>query len=140
MDVINRLPVNRHSKGYISMSLVCFFNFNNPCFCFTLRKKCLYSEFFWSVFPRIWTEFRQVFRISSYSVRMREITDQKNSEYGHFSCSAGVNITNFKHVVISEHEIFLTIDDRQDYNGFIISKYKVSIANHYRCIARNFEI
>ena len=71
---------------------------------------------------------------------MREITDQKNSEYGHFSCSAGVNITNFKHVVISEHEIFLTIDDRQDYNGFIISKYKVSIANHYRCIARNFEI
>ena len=34
---------------------------------------CPYLEFFWSVF--------------SASVLMQENTDQKNSEYGHFSCS-----------------------------------------------------
>ena len=40
-----------------------------------LRKKCLYSELFWSTFSRIWTE---------YSVQMRQNVDQNNSEYGHF--------------------------------------------------------
>ena len=34
--------------------------------------------FFWSVFFRIRTEYRD-------SVRIQENTDQKNSEYGHFS-------------------------------------------------------
>ena len=38
-----------------------------------------YSEFFWSVFSGIWTKY-----ISPSSVRMRENTDQKNSEYGYF--------------------------------------------------------
>ena len=37
----------------------------------TLRKKCPYSGFFWSVFSCIRTEN----------------IDQKNSKYGHFSCS-----------------------------------------------------
>ena len=46
----------------------------------TLRQKCSYSEFLWSVFSHIWTE---------YVIRMRENMDQKNSEYGHFSHSAG---------------------------------------------------
>ena len=49
-----------------------------------LREKCPYSEFFWSVFSRIWTEYLEIRSISPYSVRMRETTDQKNSEYGHF--------------------------------------------------------
>ena len=31
--------------------------------------------------------FGPILRISLYSVLMRENTDQKNSEYGHFSCS-----------------------------------------------------
>ena len=39
----------------------------------SLYEKCPYSEFFWSVFPRI--------NISPYSVRMRENTHHKNSEY-----------------------------------------------------------
>ena len=51
----------------------------------TLHEKCPYSEFFWSVFSRIWSEYGE--RISLYSVRMRENTDQKNSEYGDFSRS-----------------------------------------------------
>ena len=50
----------------------------------SLRKKCPYSELFWSVLPRIWTEYREIPRISPYSVRMRENTDLNNFEYGHF--------------------------------------------------------
>ena len=33
--------------------------------------------FFWSVFPRIRTEYRKIPRISLYSVRMQKNTDQK---------------------------------------------------------------
>ena len=35
-------------------------------------------SFFWSVFSRIRTEYGEILRISLYSVRMRENTDQKN--------------------------------------------------------------
>ena len=37
----------------------------------TLREKCLYLEFFWSVFSNIRTEYRKMLCISPYSVRMR---------------------------------------------------------------------
>ena len=53
----------------------------------TLREKCLYSEFFWSVFSRIWTEYGEMQSISPYSVQMWKNTDQKNSEFGHFAPS-----------------------------------------------------
>ena len=53
----------------------------------SLRKKCPYSEFFWRVFSRIRNEYGEITSISPYSVQMRENTDQKNSEYGHFSHS-----------------------------------------------------
>ena len=59
----------------------------------TLREKCPYSEFFWSVFSHICTEYGEILRVSPYSVRIRENTDQKNSQYGHFSCS-GIGNTN----------------------------------------------
>ena len=48
-----------------------------------------YSKFSWSVFSRIRTESGEIIRISSYKVQMRENTDQKNSEYGHFLRSGG---------------------------------------------------
>ena len=54
----------------------------------TLCEKWPYSELFWSVFSRIRTEYGEILRICPYSVRMRENTDQKNSEYGHFPNSA----------------------------------------------------
>ena len=41
-------------------------------------------KFFWSVFSHIWTKYREIPSIPRPSVRMRENTDQKNSEYGHF--------------------------------------------------------
>ena len=37
----------------------------------SLRKKCVYSEFYWSVFFRIRTEYGETRNISPYSVRMR---------------------------------------------------------------------
>ena len=36
----------------------------------------------------LWTEYGEKLRIPPYSVRMREIADQNNSEYGHFLRSA----------------------------------------------------
>ena len=48
------------------------------------RKKCLYSELFWSIFSDIWAEYRKTRSISQYSVRMQENLDQNSSEYGHF--------------------------------------------------------
>ena len=64
-----------------------------------LRKKCLYSEFFWSIFSCIWFEICK----SPYSVRIREKKtctwkvlvfglnkDQKNSKHGHFSRSVRI--------------------------------------------------
>ena len=40
-----------------------------------LRKKCLYSEFFWSVFSRVRNEYEEIRSISPYTVRMRENAD-----------------------------------------------------------------
>ena len=53
----------------------------------TLRKKCPYSELFWSAFSSSRTEYGKVRSISPYSVRMQENADQHYSEYGHFSPS-----------------------------------------------------
>ena len=52
-----------------------------------MRKKCPYFELFWSVFSRIRTDYGEILRISPYSVRMLENTDQNNFEYGHFLLS-----------------------------------------------------
>ena len=59
-----------------------------------LPEKCLYSELFWSRFSRIRTEYGEILRISPYSVRMWENTDQNNSEYRHFLRSAALNSLN----------------------------------------------
>ena len=45
-------------------------------------------------------------RISPYSVRMRENTDQKNSEYGHFSSHTGFKSEK----VLSRNYPFYTMD------------------------------
>ena len=46
----------------------------------SMREKCPYSELFWSVFSRIRTEYGEIRSISPYPIRMRENTNQKNSE------------------------------------------------------------
>ena len=52
-----------------------------------LHEKSPYSEFFWSVFSRIRTKYGEIQSMSPYLVRLRENTNQKNSEYGRFPCS-----------------------------------------------------
>ena len=61
-----------------------FRNFSDILMSYALREKYPYSEFFWSVFSRIRTEYGDLQIKSPYSVRMRENTDQKNSKYGYF--------------------------------------------------------
>ena len=56
-------------------------------FLLVLKYSYPYSEFFWSVFSRIWTEYREIRIISLRSIWMQENTDQKNYKYGHFSRS-----------------------------------------------------
>ena len=50
-----------------------------------LREKCPYLELFWSAFSRIRSEYGETRSICKNSVQMREIADQNNSEYEHFS-------------------------------------------------------
>ena len=50
----------------------------------TLHEKCPYSEFFWSLFSCIRIEYGEIQSIFPHSVRMRENTEQKKSDYGHF--------------------------------------------------------
>ena len=73
----------------------------NVCFLIvpriTMREKCPYSEFFWFVFSRIRTENGEIWCISPYSVQMGENTDQKSSEYGHFSHNVRSRTTTFSH-------------------------------------------
>ena len=53
----------------------------------TLRKKCPYLEFFWSVFSHTRTEYGDLQSKAAYSVQMRENMEQKKSEYVHLSRS-----------------------------------------------------
>ena len=50
---------------------------------YTLREMCPYSEFFWSVFSLIRTEYGDIWSIFPYSVRIRENTEQNTD--GRFS-------------------------------------------------------
>ena len=52
-----------------------------------MRKNFAYLEYFWSVLYRIRIEYGYLLSKSQCSVRMRENTDQKISENGHFSRS-----------------------------------------------------
>ena len=60
------------------------FPIDHSSFLLLLCEKCPYSELFWSSFTRIWTEYREIWSISPYSVRMRENVGQNNFECGHF--------------------------------------------------------
>ena len=57
------------------------------CFKVTVRKVSKYGDFTGPYFPHIRTEYGEILRISPYSVRMRQNTDQKNSVLGHISHS-----------------------------------------------------
>ena len=70
--------VSTYCKGFLN-SAKC--HLTRKWLSIALRKKCPYSEFFWTVFSRIRTEYREMRSIPPYSVQMRQKTDQKNSKY-----------------------------------------------------------
>ena len=43
----------------------------------TVQKNVQIRSFFWSVFSRIWTEYRDLLSKSQYSVKIQENTDQR---------------------------------------------------------------
>ena len=53
----------------------------------TLRGKCPYSEFFWSLFSRIRTEYGEIQSISVFSPNAGKYRPEKLYEYEHFSHS-----------------------------------------------------
>ena len=70
-------------------------------------RKCPYSEFSWSVFSRIWTEYgeifciSQIFCISLCSIRMRENTEQKNPNMDTFHAVFPLNTTHYIRRILS---------------------------------------
>ena len=74
----------------------------------TLPEKCPLSEFFWSVFSHIRTEYRDILRISQYAVQMRENTDQKNSKYGHFPRSDRFSVQGY-YFILAWIAVFLIV-------------------------------
>ena len=77
---------------------------------------CPYSESFWSIFSRIRTEYGEILCISPYSVRMQENTDQKNSEYGHFSRSDNCLILS----IIDVWQVSNCVYDIRNKNCFVL--------------------
>ena len=61
----------------------------------TLREKCPYWKFLWSIFSHVMTKYGDLRSKSPYQLLIRENTDQKNSEYGHFLCFEGSQMNNF---------------------------------------------
>ena len=80
---------------------------------FTLRKKYLYSDFFWSVFSLIGTEYGEMRIISPYWVRMRENAHQKNPEYGHFHAVLIIGPVVYWFKRLNEEIRYLTNDKRK---------------------------
>ena len=70
------LPILFNLSNVTKTSLKLFMSWYFVTVAPSLRKTCLYLEFFWSAFSRIRTEYREIQSISPYSVRMQENTDQ----------------------------------------------------------------
>ena len=69
----------------------------------TQCEKCPYSEFFCSLFSPILTEYGEIIHISPYSVQIWQNTEQKTSDYGHFSRSATNEVFIFVTIIVIEN-------------------------------------
>ena len=85
----------------------------------TLRRKCPYSELFWLVFSRIWTEYREMGSISPYAVQMRENADQNNSDYGHLRSIIYQSDTYYEDLL----ELSNSVSIRQNICGVYLQKF-----------------
>ena len=106
----NELPKILNSQHRLEECFKAFSSNTVEKLLFLLCEKCPYSEFFWSVFSRIRTEYGETRSISPYSVQMRGNKDQKKSEYGHFSRSVIVKNENIKATSVAVVIQFFTTD------------------------------
>ena len=88
--------------------IVCIYYILNKLYIiYTLRKKCPYSELFWSAFSRIRTEYGQILRIQSKGGKMRTIITLNT----YTSCSEIVGLSfirkKFNVQVFSANEIIV---------------------------------
>ena len=68
-------------------------------FIITLREKCPNTEFFWSVFSRIWNEYGEILRDTQSECG--KIRTRKNYIFGHFSRSVIFYQLNKSHCLIA---------------------------------------
>ena len=100
----------------------------NGVYCSTLLEiDCVKSvqirSFLWSVFSHIRTEYGEILRISPYSVRMRENTDQKKlrislciqSECGKIRTRKNAVFGRFSHCDISRNLVFMGLKINLNY-------------------------
>ena len=84
--VLNNVTIDYWEKlGKFSIFGVVYHrNYMKPlknCKSLPLHEKYPYSEYIWSAFSRIETEYGEILSISPYSLQMRENADQKKSKY-----------------------------------------------------------
>ena len=68
---------SQQTKAFSKFSIDVFIIISRQSTWHTLREGRQYSEFYWSLFFHIWTEYREILRMSQYSIRMRKHLDQK---------------------------------------------------------------
>ena len=74
-------------------------------------------SFFWSLFSRIWTEYKDLRSKSLYSLRIQEVTDQKKkSVFGKFSCNDALRCK----------QIFLKDDNKCQKRLIVVNAKKVT--------------
>ena len=74
------------------------------------------TEFFWSVFSRIWTEYEEILRISPYSVRTQKNTDQKTPRLGTF------HPDDYRTKIIMNQEIFQNVFHGVSYQSCLLNR------------------
>ena len=67
--------------------------------------------FHWSTFSRIRIGYGEILRTSLYSALTRENTDQKISEYGHFSRSDNSQLPK-KNRTYFKYEVYVTVETK----------------------------
>ena len=99
----------------------------------SLREKCLYSEFFWSVFSGIRAEYGEIQSVFLYSDQMRGNMDQKNSKYGHFSCKLEIGYQTTGKCSHAQKIRIALIKNSESWCSIVtsIEKTRIAIKTHF---------
>ena len=98
---------------------------------YALCKKCPHSDFYWSVFDHIRTDYGDIRCVSLYSVRMRKSMEQKNSKYGHFSRSDYLCFKILKYTKLKFEFTNLKVTGGKERNRFCAIIKKIKFLNFY---------